>query len=256
MSDPTLIIGSLISPYVRKVLTVCELKGVPYVLDPVVPFFGDDAFAERSPLRRIPVLVDEDVTLPDSSVICQYLEERYPEPSVLPGDPAARGHARWLEEFADTRLGDVFIWRIYGEAVIAPVLLKRECDQARVDEALQGQVPGIMDYLESVAPPAGFVGGSEPGLGDISIAVFFANLRWARTGLDLGRWPATRAWLERTGEIEPLRRLTGIADELIVTPHREREAIYRARGMPLAASSHATGTYRSGPMTAENLATG
>src|SRR6476620_6515428 len=80
--NPATIIGGPVSPYVRKVLAACEIKGVPYRLDPIVPFFGDDRFSEISPLRRIPVLIDEEVTLCDSSVICQYLDEKYPSPPL------------------------------------------------------------------------------------------------------------------------------------------------------------------------------
>ena len=49
-SQPATIIGGPASPFVRKVLAVCEMKGVPYRLDPIVPFFGNDAFGELSPL--------------------------------------------------------------------------------------------------------------------------------------------------------------------------------------------------------------
>ena len=78
------IIGSYLSPYVRKVLVALELKGLPYEIDPIVPFMGDERFSRLSPLRRIPVYSDERVTLTDSSVICQYLEDRWPEPAVFP----------------------------------------------------------------------------------------------------------------------------------------------------------------------------
>ena len=53
------IIGSFLSPYVRKVLVVLDVKGLQYDIDPIVPFFGDDRFAKLSPLRRVPVLIDE-----------------------------------------------------------------------------------------------------------------------------------------------------------------------------------------------------
>ncbi len=96
------IIGSPVSPYVRKVLAVCEIKGIPYRLDPIVPFFGDEWFSELSPLRRIPVFVDDKVSLCDSTVICEYLEERYPTPRVLPSELVDRAQARWIEEFSDT----------------------------------------------------------------------------------------------------------------------------------------------------------
>src|SRR5687767_6586900 len=100
------IIGSFVSPYVRKVLACLELKGLDYRVDPITPFFGNDEFERLSPLRRIPVLIDGTVELCDSSVICAYLDEAYPATPLLPKHPADRARARWLEEFADSRLGD------------------------------------------------------------------------------------------------------------------------------------------------------
>jgi glutathione S-transferase len=57
------IIGSYLSPYVRKVLVVLHFKGIAYEIDPIVPFFGDDRFSRLSPIRRIPVFLDDRVTL-------------------------------------------------------------------------------------------------------------------------------------------------------------------------------------------------
>lgn len=84
------LIGSPVSPYVRKVLACCALKGVEVGVDPITPFMGDEAFAAISPLRRIPVWIEGDVTLCDSSVIVQYIEETRPGPSLWPADPVQR----------------------------------------------------------------------------------------------------------------------------------------------------------------------
>lgn len=130
MAEPLLIIGSYLSPYVRKVLVLLELKGIAYRIDPIVPFFGDEAFERLSPLRQIPVLVDGDFVLNDSSVICQYLEERYPQPSLYPADIGQRAQARWLEEYADSRLGQVIIWQLFHQLVINRGIWHREPDQA------------------------------------------------------------------------------------------------------------------------------
>lgn len=118
MNTPVVVVGSYLSPYVRKVLVCLDLKGVPYEIDPIVPFFGNDDFARLSPVRRVPLLLDGDLARPDSTVICEYLEDRHPEPPLLPKAPAERARARWLEEYADTRMGEVFIWRLFNELVI------------------------------------------------------------------------------------------------------------------------------------------
>ena len=95
--EPVTIVGNPVSPYVRKVLAACAMKGVEVRLDPMVGLMGNDDFDRISPLRRIPVWVEGDVTLCDSSVIVQYIEETRPGPSQWPADPVRRAKARWLE---------------------------------------------------------------------------------------------------------------------------------------------------------------
>ena len=85
------IIGNHVSPYVRKVLAALELKGIAYRVDPIIPFFGDERFAELSPLRRVPVLIDGDLVLPNSTVICEYLDEAYPGPCAATRRSAGPG---------------------------------------------------------------------------------------------------------------------------------------------------------------------
>src|SRR6059036_3571994 len=160
MADPVLIVGSYLSPYVRKVLVFLHLKRIPYTIDPIIPFMGDDRFTRLSPLRRIPVLVDGDLTLTDSSVICQYLEDRHPEPALYPGDVAARARARWIEEFADSRMGDVFIWRLFNQLAIRPFVWGEPTDTELVARTLAEDVPQVLDYLESQLPPQGFAFGN------------------------------------------------------------------------------------------------
>ncbi len=110
-------------------------------------------------MRRIPVFIDDQVSLCDSTVICEYLEDRYPTPSVLPGDAARRAQARWLEEFSDTRMADVFIWRVFYEAVILPFIFQKPRDKEKIASVVAEQVPEVMDYLEKVAPGDGFLAG-------------------------------------------------------------------------------------------------
>ena len=127
------IIGSYVSPYVRKVLACVLLKGLDYEIDPITAFFGNEEFERLSPLRRIPVLIDGDLALSDSSVICAYLDERWPQPPLLPTDIADRARARWFEEYADTRLGDVFIWGLFYQKFVRPMIWGEEGDASRIE---------------------------------------------------------------------------------------------------------------------------
>jgi glutathione S-transferase len=243
------IIGGPISPYVRKVLAVCELKGVPYRLDPIVPFFGGDRFSELSPLRRIPVFIDDQVSLCDSTVICEYLEERYPSPRLLPDGPARRAEARWLEEYADTRIGSVVIWKIFYQAVVLPFVFQKERDTDKIARAVGEDLPEVMAYLERVAPADGFALGPI-SIADIAVAVFFANLRWARVRPDAARWPRTNAWVERTQALPALAKVNGFGDRLTQTPPDQHRRVLAELGVPLTEATVATQKPRRGIMTA------
>jgi glutathione S-transferase len=247
-SHAATIIGAPVSPYVRKVLAACEIKGVPYEVDPIVPFFGNDAFSEINPLRRVPVFIDDQVSVSDSTVICEYLEERYPEPALLPRQLPERARARWIEEFADTRLGDVFIWRIFYEAVINPFIWQRPREKDKIARTVAEDLPEVMDHLERLAPSSGFLFGAV-SIADIAVAVMFPNLGWARVVPERERWPHTLAWVERANSLPALARLTRIADRLAQTPPEQHRAVAAELELRLTKCSLAAAAPRRGPMT-------
>jgi glutathione S-transferase len=191
------IIGSYVSPYVRKVLACMNLKGLDYEVDPITPFFGNDEFERLSPLRRIPVLIDGDFSVSDSTIICEYLDEAYPGHRLYPADPKDRARARWFEEFADTRLGDLFIWSLFYQKVVRPLVWGEPFDEERVKKALDEDIPAALDYLEGELPAGGFLFG-EIGAADISVASFFRNADYAGFTVDASRWQRTAAFVERT----------------------------------------------------------
>jgi glutathione S-transferase len=193
------IIGSFVSPYVRKVLACMNLKRLEYQIDPITPFFGNDEFERLSPLRRIPVLIDGDFTVSDSSVICAYLDDAYPGHPLFPADPKERARARWLEEFADTRLGDLFIWALFYQKVVRPAVWGEPTDEERVAKAEKEDIPRTLDYLERELPADGFLFG-DIGAADISIASFFRNGAYAGFETDAARWPRTAAFVGRVLE--------------------------------------------------------
>ena len=197
MTQPVTIIGSFVSPYVRKVLACLNLKAVAYVVDPITPFFGDDEYQRLSPLRRIPVLIDGDFSVSDSTVIASYVEEAYPGHPLLPADPRDRARARWLEEYADTRLGELLIWSLFYQRIVRPLVWNEPTDEDRVRDALGTSIPAALDYLEGEAPEAGFLFG-EIGVADIAIASFFRNAAYAAFEIDAARWPRTAGWVQRS----------------------------------------------------------
>lgn len=248
MKTPVHIVGSYSSPYVRKVLVTLHLKGIDYRIDPIVPFFGDARFAAASPLRRVPVYIDPDVTLCDSSVICQYLEEAHPSPALYPAGLADRARARWIEEYADTRMGDVFIWRLFNQVAIGPAVWGRPVDKEAVRRTIDEDIPQVMDYLESLAPEAGFLFGERLSIADLSVASFFRNASFSRYTPDAARWPKAAGLVQRTLADSAFTRLMPFEDLCMRTPIAQQREALKSAGAPLTEDTWATATPRAGVM--------
>jgi len=239
------IIGSYLSPYVRKVLVCLEIKGIVYEIDPIVPYFGSDAFTGISPLRRIPVLIDDRVTLADSTAICEYLNEAYDGPALLPSEPAARARSRWLEEFADSRMGDVFIWHYYNQIVIRNKIWQRPPDEAVLEKAINEEIPGILDYLEDQVPGGEYLFG-QIAVADIAIASFFRNAHFAGFELDSERWPRTAGFVEHVFAHRGFAKLRAFEDLMMSTPIHERRQALSDAGAPLTKETMAGREPRAG----------
>ena len=247
MASPPTIIGSYVSPYVRKVLACLNLKGVPYRIDPITPFFGGDEFERLSPLRRIPVLIDGDFSVSDSTVICTYVDEAYPGHPLLPASAKDRARALWLEEFADTRLGDVFIWGLFYPKVVQQLVWGEPGDPKRIEKSLKEDIPNALDYLERELPQSGFLFG-EIGLADIAVASFFRNAAYAGFEPDPKRWPHTAAFVERTLAHPAIACLLPFEDvQRGVEIKRRRQALLDA-GAPLTDETLGTREPRKGYM--------
>lgn len=187
--------GVNISPFVRKIRVVLAEKGLAYDLVPANPFAPSPEFLALTPLRKIPVLQDDTVTLPDSSVIVAYLERRHPEPSLLPQDPAQYGRALFYEEYADTVVagatGPVFIQRI-----VIPRMMNGTPDEKLIAEAL-GRTPAILDYLEGELSDREWLAGGQFSVADIAVASPFVNWGYAGEKVDASRWPKLASYITR-----------------------------------------------------------
>jgi len=245
MGNRVQIVGSYLSPYVRKVLVVLDLKGVAYEIDPIIPFMGDDRFSKLSPVRRIPVLLDDRVTLADSSVICQYLEERYPEPVLYPADIAQRARARWLEEYADSRMGEVLIWRLFNQVAINPFVWGVPTDDEVLERTLREEIPDVLGYLEAEVPREGFLFGTV-SIADIAIASFFRNAAFARFRVDTARWPLIASFVERVLALASFEKLKPFEERLMRTPIPQHRAVLAEMGAPLSGETYGTTRPRRG----------
>ena len=194
-----IVYGASLSPFVRKVRVMLLEKGLPYELDPVNPFTPPPSFLQISPLKRIPVVRDTDLpepnTLPDSSIICDYIEHKYPTPPLYPRDAYARSRALWLEEYADTALTQVIGPGIFFERVIKRILQSKP-DEALIAATLKDKVPPVFDYLEGEIGSKTYLIGDAFSIADIAVATHFINFAHAGEALDSKRWPQLTRYVQ------------------------------------------------------------
>jgi len=188
--------GSSLSPFVRKVLAFAGEKGVELELQPTGFPNASAEFLEASPFRKMPALRDGDYSLSDSSAIIHYLEAKFPDPPLIPGNPEERGRTIWFDEFADTILAACGA-KMFFNRVVAPRFMGRPRDENAAAAAQRHELPPILDYVERVVPDAGgFLVGGSITLADIAVASPFANLAHLNVEVDPDRHPRTRAYVE------------------------------------------------------------
>lgn len=192
--------GALLSPFVRKVRVVLTEKQVPYELIPANPFEKSPAFLTLSPLGRIPALEDEDGrSLADSSVIAEYLEERFPAPPLFPRDPYDRARVRWFDEYADGGMGPNLTGKVFFQRVISAKLMRKPPDDRIVASGL-AEVPTYFTYLEHELGAADFLVAGQFTLADISVMSQLVNLAHASVTIDAATYPALARWFTRVTE--------------------------------------------------------
>jgi glutathione S-transferase len=165
-------------PYCARVRIVLAEKAVSY--DTVVVDLDDRPawIYEKNPLGKVPVIEEADFVLPESAVIMEYLEERYPEPPLWPVDPAERAAGRLLVERFDELSRPYYALR-------------------RGEEEARERLDAELARLDSLLASRSFLTGREFGLAD---AAFLPWILRAETmlGVDLDGHPALAAWVEST----------------------------------------------------------
>ena len=191
-----------------KVQIAALEKGIDFELV-MVPFAKNDAYEPKHPevlrvnpvKQQVPVLIDGEVELFDSTQIFEYLEDRYPEPALWPEGIADRARARQLEHKSD----EVFfpnVIRLFGlqhDMQSAPAVAACAACARYYDE-----MEGLLATREYLAGPYSFA--------DIAfyMACIFADRKGARM---TEATPRLLAWRGRMGErpavqtvVEPMMR--------------------------------------------------
>jgi glutathione S-transferase len=174
-------------PYAARVRIVLAEKGIEVEVVEIDLSDRPAWFYEKNPLGRVPVLEEDGWPLPESAVIMEFLEERYPEPPLLPPDPADRAAVRLLI-FRDDELTDPYYAFRRGE------------------DGGREQLEDALARLDASLAERPYLGGVDYGLADIALVPWILRAR-DMLGVELDGFPSLSDWLGR------LERRPAIASE-------------------------------------------
>lgn len=153
-----------LSPFGQKVKIALNEKGVEYGLMPAELGVEDPEFSASSPRQEVPALVDGDLSVFDSTIILAYVEERWPEPRLLPPDPAGRARARMIEEICDSQIEAV----TWGMTEIIAFRRAEGETAARILEAGARDMATLLAWLGRQLEGREWLNGAEFGYADLA----------------------------------------------------------------------------------------
>jgi glutathione S-transferase len=147
------------SPFPTRVRLVIYAKGLEVeMIDPEGfnrPGRAREAYEKVNPVMRIPTLIlDDGTALPESEVICEYLEDAYPEPSLRPKDPKDLARVRLL-----SRLSDIYVVMAMNPLFAFSAQKRTDRDQTRIGKAL-ASLTEALGYLEHYIGQDGYAVGT------------------------------------------------------------------------------------------------
>jgi glutathione S-transferase len=181
-----------VSNFAATVRLVLTLKGVPFIERLPPDGYASPAYKAIVPTGTVPGLVDGDLVLSESAVIAEYLDERWPEPRLVPtGDPAARARVRWLQRLHDTRI-EPPLRALFAH--MAPATRDREVVEAQWD-----RLAVRLEDLARIKGRAPYLAGAEPTLADYSYpaTLLLGEMMAAELGRPLPLPLALAGWWDR-----------------------------------------------------------
>ncbi|MGB0919963.1 MAG: glutathione S-transferase family protein [Alphaproteobacteria bacterium] len=188
-----------LSPYAQKVKIALREKGIDFKLElPMAIGSGADIeeFARINPRSEVPLYVEKgevegDFSIFDSTIIVQYIEDKWPEPALLPKTPAARAKVRLIEEVMDTHY-EAINWGL-GE-----IHAFKRAEGAQADEitaTAKAQTQSFYRWLEGQLDGADWFNGASFGYGDLCVVPFVnGSVTW---GMGPEEGSAIAKWLDR-----------------------------------------------------------
>ncbi|MDA8585590.1 glutathione S-transferase family protein [Rhodobacteraceae bacterium] len=164
-----------LSPFCRKVRLSLAEKKLEVELVEERYWERDPEFIRRNPAGKVPVLKINDLTLSESSASCEYLEERYPDPPLLPKSAADRHEVRRLVGWFDDKFHSEVTSKLLYERVNKKITKEGYPDSANVKSGAKA-IKFHLGYIGSLLDERRWLAGSELSLADFAAAAHLSTL--------------------------------------------------------------------------------
>ncbi|MCF6316247.1 MAG: glutathione S-transferase [Marinosulfonomonas sp.] len=181
-----------LSPYCRKVRLSLAEKKIEVELVEEKYWEQDADFMRRNPAGKVPVLKLDGITMAESAPICEYLEEVYPTPSLMPKDPKERLEVRRLVGWFDDKFHQEVTSKLLYERVNKKVMGLGYPDSKNIKAGAR-KIKFHLDYMGWLLDQRRWLAGNQMSLADFAAAAHLSSLDYI-SDVDWNRNENVKDW--------------------------------------------------------------
>ncbi|WP_424941475.1 glutathione S-transferase family protein [Aliiroseovarius sp. S253] len=199
-----------LSPFCRKVRLSLAEKKVEVELIEERYWERSPEFLRRNPAGKVPILKIDGQLLTESAAICEYLEEKFPEPALLPRDPEGRYEARRLVSWFDDKFHNEVTANLLYERVNKKVMGAGYPESRNVKAGAKA-IKYHLDYMGWLLDQRRWLAGNELSLADFAAAAHLSALDYI-SDVDWNRNANVREWYAKIKSRPAFRSI--LADQI------------------------------------------
>ncbi|MEO0921357.1 MAG: glutathione S-transferase family protein [Pseudomonadota bacterium] len=199
-----------LSPFCRKVRLCLAEKKIECELIEERYWDADADFLRRNPAGKVPILRMDDKTMPESTPICEYIEERFPEPPLLPKSANGRYEVRRLVAWFDDKFHNEVTSKLLYERVNKKMMSKGFPDSTNVKSGARA-IKFHLDYLAWLLDHRRWLAGDVMTLADFSAAAHLSSLDYI-SDVDWNRSDTVKDWYAKIKSRPAFRNI--LADQV------------------------------------------
>ena len=199
-----------LSPFSRKVRLCLAEKKIEIGLVEERYWEKNPEFIRRNPAGKVPVLKLNGQFYSDSAAICEYLEELYPDPALLPQDPESRYEARRIAAWFDGKFYEDVTAKLTGERVMRKIMGTGYPDSGNVKSGARAAKVHL-DFMAKLLEDRRWLAGNAMTIADFAAAAQVSCLDYT-SDLDWNRHESVKDWYAKIKSRPAFRSI--LADEV------------------------------------------